>query len=38
MTDDGKAVVIVLKDCLAKITANLDGTLSITHEKIKSAV
>lgn len=38
MTDDGKAIVIVQKDCITKITANPDGTLVATQDKLKPAV
>lgn len=35
---DEKIVEIRKKDCITRITANPDGTLSITHERTKKAV
>lgn len=34
ITDDSKAAVIVRKGCVTKITANQDGTLSITQKRL----
>lgn len=34
---DHKVVEIVNKDCLTRITANLDGTLNIEHIRIPQA-
>lgn len=38
ISTDNRVIEIQRKDCLTKITANADGTLSITHERIKEAV
>lgn len=34
---DKRTVEIKRKDCVTRITANLDGTLNITHEHAPSA-
>jgi hypothetical protein len=33
MSNDKRTFVIQIKDCITRITANLDGTLSIVHEQ-----
>ena len=38
MSTDKQVFEIRLKDCITRITAQPDGTLAITHEKIKPAV
>jgi hypothetical protein len=35
ISKDKKVIEICLKDCLTIITANLDGTLNITHQHKK---
>jgi len=37
ISTDAKVIEIRKKDCVTKITANPDGTLEITHERIISA-
>ena len=37
ISTDAKIVEIRKKDCITRITANSDGTLSITHERTSSA-
>ena len=32
---DGMVIIIRRKDCVTRITANKDGTLNITQERIK---
>jgi len=38
VSKDVRVFEIQIKDCISKITANADGTLNITHERIKVAV
>lgn len=38
MSVDARVIEIRKKDCLTRITANPNGTLNITHERIKPAV
>ena len=38
VSKDVRAFEIQIKDCITRITANPDGTLKITHERIQSAV
>ena len=38
VSNDDRIFEIQIKDCITKITANPDGTLSITHERVKMAV
>lgn len=35
MSDDNREIYIRIKDCETTITANPDGTLNVTHKKIK---
>ena len=35
---DERVIEIQKKDCTTRITANPDGTLKITHERVKPAV
>jgi len=37
VSKDAKTIEIRKKDCVTRITANPDGTLKITHERVKSA-
>ncbi len=36
ISSDQKVIKIRLKDCLTIITANPDGSLNITHERIQA--
>ena len=38
VSKDTRVFEIQIKDCVTKITANADGTLNITHERVKSTV
>ena len=38
VSTDLRVIEIRRKECITRITANLDGTLNITHECIKTAV
>lgn len=38
ISTNGKVIEIRKKNCVTKITANLDGTLNITQDRIKQAV
>lgn len=38
VSKDGRVFEILLKDCITRITANPDGTLNITHERVKPTV
>jgi len=38
MSADARTIEIRKKDCITRITSNPNGTLNITHERIKSAV
>jgi hypothetical protein len=35
VSEDNKTILIQLKDCITKITANGDKTLKITQERLK---
>lgn len=35
---DAKTIEIRRKECITRITANIDGTLNINHERVKPAV
>ena len=37
MSKDNHVFEIHIKDCITRITANPDGTLSITHEQLPPA-
>lgn len=38
VSDDSKIIEIRKKDCVTKIMANTDGTLTITHIRVDPAV
>ena len=38
VSEDIRVFEIQIKDYVTKITANADGTLNITHKRIKAAV
>lgn len=38
ISNDAKVVEIRKKDCITRIQANPNGTLSITHERVKRAI
>ncbi len=38
VSTDSRVIEIRRKDCVTRITANSDGTLNITHERVKQAV
>lgn len=38
VSTDKRVIEIRKKDCVTRITANLDGTLNITQDRIKQAV
>ncbi len=38
VSTDARIIEIHRKDCVTQITANTDGTLNITHERMKQAV
>ena len=37
VSNDARVVEIRRKDCITRITANPDGTLNVTQERIKAA-
>ena len=37
ISNDAKVIIIRKKDCITRIMANPDGTLSIIHERINPA-
>ena len=38
VSKDVRLFEIQIKDCITRITANPDGTLKITHERVKQTV
>lgn len=35
-SEDGRIIIIRRKNCITKITANMDGTLKVTQECVQS--
>lgn len=35
-SEDGRVIIIRRKNCITKITANMDGTLKVTQEYVQS--
>lgn len=38
VSNDSRVIEIRRKDCVTRITVNPNGTLNITHERVKQAI